>query len=388
MAQLPGLNAAKPPGSSGSTTRITALDSLRGPAALIVVFHHLDNTLDPDGRSRSLGPILHHSALRLLVDGRFAVILFFVLSGFALSVSIGERFNYWRYLLKRICRLMIPCAASVLVAAAAYSVVHPKPIPGLGDWFNYVLWNEPVSLGLIARHFLMTGAQADTSLVNVLWSLVIELRISLIFPILYLAAKGRTKSAFVASIALQFLFRYLTQQSGNFVPFFNDSWTEALENIGYYMPFFIVGIVARENFGVIKGFVTRMPKFVVFLALLGALWLGESGEDMKIGLGAFLILCICVSAPYISNALSVRPIKWLGQISYSLYLVHLTVLATAFHLFYGKINDLELCTLVVLGSLVVAQLMYWLVEKPSMELGRWLTRDKPKTVTAMWQSVS
>ena len=121
-----------------------------------------------------------------------------------------------------------------------------------------------MTFGLVARHILMTGAQADTSLVNVLWSLVIELRISLIFPALYFLVKGRTKSAFVAAIAMQFLFRYLTKQSGNFVPFFNKNWTEAFENIGYYIPFFIAGIVARENIDAIKRFVARLHKVFRF----------------------------------------------------------------------------------------------------------------------------
>jgi peptidoglycan/LPS O-acetylase OafA/YrhL len=373
MAELPGTTVAKPAGSA----RITALDSLRGLAALIVVFHHLDNALDLDGSNPRLGPIFHHSPLRLLIDGRCAVMLFFVLSGFALSISIGKNFSYWSYLVKRLCRLMIPCIAGVLIAAGAYLLILPKPIPELGNWFNHILWNEPVSWGLVARHILMTGAQADTSLVNVIWSLVIELRISLIFPVLYFLVKGRTKTAAVVAIAMQFLFRYLTKQSDNFVPFFNKNLVEALENIGYYIPFFIAGIIARENIDAIRGFVARLHKIVVFLILLGALKLEESGEDMQIGLGAFLIICICVSAPYISNALSVRPIEWLGRVSYSLYLVHLTILATFFHLFYGKINNFLISVLVVFGSLVFAHIVYRLVEAPSIDLGRWLTRKKP-----------
>ena len=133
MAELPGTTVAKPAGSSRITARITALDSLRGLAALIVVFHHIDNTLDLDGSNKTLGPIFHHSPLRLLIDGRCAVMLFFVLSGFALSISIGKNFNYWNYLIKRICRLMIPCVAGVLLAATAFLIILPKPIPELGE---------------------------------------------------------------------------------------------------------------------------------------------------------------------------------------------------------------------------------------------------------------
>jgi peptidoglycan/LPS O-acetylase OafA/YrhL len=364
-----------------AASRIHALDSLRGLAALIVVFHHIDNTLDLDGSNPRLGPIFHQSPLRLLIDGRCAVMLFFVLSGFALSISIGRNFSYWNYLVKRICRLMIPCIAGVLLAAAAYLLVLPKPIPELGDWFNHVLWNEPVTWTLVARHILMTGVMADTSLVNVIWSLVIELRISLIFPALYFLFKGRLKTALVTAIAMELLFRYFVKLSGNFVPFFNKNLTEAFENIGYYIPFFILGIIARDNVEAIKRFVARQRKWVVVVAsivlLLGALRLEESGEDMQIGIGAFIIIVVCVSVPFISDALSIKPIEWLGRVSYSLYLVHLTVLATFFHLFYGKINNLQISALVVFGSLVLAHIAYRLVEAPSIELGKRLTAKKP-----------
>jgi len=378
LAKLPSATVEK------GSQRIIALDSMRGIAALVVVFHHLDNTLDLDGTNPILGPIFHHSPLRILVDGRSAVMLFFVLSGFALSISIGKKFNYWTYLIRRLCRLMIPCAAGVLLAAAAVYLVHPAPIPALGGWFNDMVWNEKLTWGLIARHILMTGTKADGSLINVLWSLVIELRISIIFPALYFLSKGRTKTAAVVAVAMEFLFRYLAIHSNNYVPFFNRNITEALENIGYYTPFFIAGIVARENIDAIRRFVARFHKIFVFAALLLAFRLEESGEDIQTGIGAFLIIILCVSAPYISNALSVKPIEWLGKISYSLYLVHLTLLATVFHLFYGKVNNIILSIGVVVGSLILAQIFHVLVEDPSIHLGRWLTAKKklPAAVAA------
>ena len=372
MTEVRGTTVAKAAGSS----RIIALDSLRGIAALIVVFHHLDNILDEDGSNKLLGPIFHGSPLRILVLGRFAVMLFFVLSGFALSISITKNFDYWTYLLRRLCRLMIPCIAGILLAAVACFFVAPTPIPALGNWFNHLVWNEPLTWGLIIRHIVMTGTQPDTSLVNVLWSLVIELRISLIFPVLYFLSKKKTWAAAVAAVAMYVLFRYLVIKSNNYVPFFNRNWIEALENIGYYIPFFIAGIIARENIDAIRRFVAKLHKVLVFLALLIALRIVESGVDIQIGIGAFAIIILCVSAPYISKGLSMKPFEWLGKVSYSLYLVHLTLLATVFHLFYGKVNSYLLGCVVVVGSLLLAEVFYKLVEEPSIQLGRRLTVKK------------
>lgn len=303
--------------------------------------------------------------------------LFFVLSGFALSISIGKNFNYWIYLLRRLCRLMIPCIVGILLAAAACFFVAPQPIPALGSWFNHLVWNEPLTWGLITRHIVMTGTQPDTSLVNVLWSLVVELRISLIFPVLYFLCRKRTWIAAVAAVAMYVLFRFLVIRSGNYVPFFNRNWIEALENVGYYTPFFIAGIIARENIDVIRRFVAKFHKILVFVALLIALRLVESGVDFEVGIGAFVIIALCVSAPYIGKGLSIKPIEWLGKVSYSLYLVHLTLLATVFHLFYGKVNSYILSAVVVVGSLLLAEAFYLLVEAPSIQLGRRLAAKKP-----------
>jgi peptidoglycan/LPS O-acetylase OafA/YrhL len=63
-----------------------------------------------------------------------------------------------------------------------------------------------------------------------------------------------------------------------------------------------------------------------------------------------------------------------------LYLVHLVLLATVFHLFYGKVNSYILAGVVVVGSLILAQIFYWLIEEPSIRLGRWLTAKKKVVV--------
>jgi peptidoglycan/LPS O-acetylase OafA/YrhL len=115
---------------------------------------------------------------------------------------------------------------------------------------------------------------------------------------------------------------------------------------------------------------------LVFIALVIGLRLEESGVDIQIGIGAFLIIVLCVSAPYLSRGLSIAPIEWLGRVSYSLYLVHLTLLATLFHLFYGRVNSYVLSVITIVGSLLLAQIFFKLVEEPSIKLGRWLTKKK------------
>src|ERR1035438_6360232 len=94
--------------------RFKSLDALRGLAALVVVFHHLMLSL-PD----ALRDDLRYIDLPLLMGGRFAVMLFFVLSGFVLALPYfaGTNSAYSPYLVRRFCRLYPPFAFAVLVSA-------------------------------------------------------------------------------------------------------------------------------------------------------------------------------------------------------------------------------------------------------------------------------
>ena len=71
--------------------RLRELDSLRGLAAITVVFHHFSRICSPQ-----IIHVLDRTPLRLLVAGHQAVILFFLLSGFVLTLPFrrDDRLNY------------------------------------------------------------------------------------------------------------------------------------------------------------------------------------------------------------------------------------------------------------------------------------------------------
>ncbi len=77
--------------------RFYELDSLRGVAALTVVFHHFSR-ICPE----RITHVLIRTPLRLLIAGHQAVILFFLLSGFVLTLPYKKRnsLSYGPFLLK------------------------------------------------------------------------------------------------------------------------------------------------------------------------------------------------------------------------------------------------------------------------------------------------
>lgn len=109
-----------------SQSRYLQIDGIRGLAALTVVISHF-TLLTP-----LLG--LRHTPLRLVSGGHEAVILFFVLSGFVLSLQFesGRTFTYGEYAIRRICRIFIPYIVSIAVALAAFYAFYKGSVDGQG----------------------------------------------------------------------------------------------------------------------------------------------------------------------------------------------------------------------------------------------------------------
>ena len=71
--------------------------------------------------------------------------------------------------------------------------------------------------------------------------------------------------------------------------------------------------------------------------------------------------------PY-SNVLETRPISWLGTRSYSLYLIHDSILITIAIWLGGHPNPILMLVLVTPSCLVAVAIFYRLVERPSHKL--------------------
>ena len=120
---------SKPQGLSGDKAgRLLHLESIRGLAALAVVLFHavfaffpalrLTNPAGLQDQSLAVR-VIAHSPLTVFFSGPFAVVVFFVLSGFVLSHSFFLRPNFTVLIsaaVRRYFRLAIPVTASTLFA--------------------------------------------------------------------------------------------------------------------------------------------------------------------------------------------------------------------------------------------------------------------------------
>lgn len=116
------------------TTRVKKLwhfEGLRTVLAIVVLFHHVAAAFYPaaifGAQEFMHAPWerwLYAAPLAILFNGRLAVFLFFVLTGFFVvyerTAATGNP-AAWRFFASRYVRLMLPCAASILLAYAAFN---------------------------------------------------------------------------------------------------------------------------------------------------------------------------------------------------------------------------------------------------------------------------
>src|SRR5436190_7477721 len=165
--------------------RYQQLDSLRGLAACSVVLLHATNILPAIYDNPHPLWWLNSTPLALLRAGYPSVIFFFILSGYVLALPfLKGPIAYWPFIARRVCRIWIPYAAAMVVSIACALWFYPTHISGLSRWANQTV--PFPSLRLLLNHVFLIGSFDSQTYNRVFWSLVYEMRISLIFPLLVL----------------------------------------------------------------------------------------------------------------------------------------------------------------------------------------------------------
>lgn len=357
--------------------RYENLDSLRGAAALVVVFHHCWTTVKAGYWSSGFLGIphlgswdfwLHKTPLKILVGGKPPVILFFVLSGFVLTLALRPgRMGYLEFALKRLCRIYVPFFVAICLAIGLYLMIRPRAVDGLSDWFNQS-WSLPLSPELIVGHFLMLGRESYMTLDNPMWSLVHELRISVIFPLLAFFSLGWPRLTLGVCLVIY-------GASVAALPLIApDTVTRSLAETPQYLLMFAVGVTLAKYRAQIGDWIGGRSRLLVAgmwltsLVLLMAPVSKIALSTLGFTLGAAGLIALAISPR--AKVLSAGPLRWLGKVSFSLYLTHLLVLLSVFHLLNGKLPAAYLFLIVIAASLLIAEVFHNLVERPSMKLGR------------------
>lgn len=350
--------------------RIVALDGLRALAIAGVVLYHLRPSR--------------------LTGGFLGVTLFFTLSGYLATKSImrataRDGFSYPRYICRRIARMMPPIVVTIALTAVATYIAAPSLLPKvqqdalpsalfLSNWF-YIFRN--------VSYFAAAGLPSP---LTHLWYCAVTMQFYLVWPVILMALCSKTRSrntaigitiafALVSTAAMVLMFNPTADTSR--VYYGTD--TRAAELLCGALAA-IAAPRLREmlsgeihipgaNKGISKVNAISIAWLVAVIA--GALmltgesaWLYRGGFLLFAFVTGLLIICVQNTECIVRRLLSVKPLVWLGQRSFSVYLVHYPLLLlmnpatrTTRIAWWEQVLQLVLI-------LAVAEVFYRLVERP------------------------
>jgi peptidoglycan/LPS O-acetylase OafA/YrhL len=353
---------------------VVELQSLRGIAAVAVMLgHSLTYYAVP----------AWFVSLALLCNGRAAVVVFFVLSGYVLTRSLRnsrfDRASILRFYLQRAFRIY-----PAIWAASA-----------LGLWYLFALhWRIPVDDAgprvqgqfradrMDLLHIAASLAGMLAFILPQLWSIFVEIVGSVAMPLLAFGALRRTRWMLVmlaGSIAASYLI-------GQYTYYY----------VGLYFMDFVVGAALAMPRSELVRLCSGAPAPALVGILLIALSLTQylpteyydpTAHLVETALSASVI-ALLVHARRRVKSLSFKPLVFIGDISYSIYLLHYAVLCILAKLFAlaetaaGVRPDLVplsvlLTALTCLFTMPLAWLSYRFVEMPGVALGKFLLSTWP-----------
>jgi peptidoglycan/LPS O-acetylase OafA/YrhL len=355
------------------------LDALRGIAALMVVVNHFI----------LVGPLwwIPRSPLRVLALGHEAVILFFILSGFVLTLQLisDRRISYRDYVIRRVCRIYLPYLAVLFAAFSIINLINIEPVKWAGSWFNDI-WTGSFSGREMLDHLLFIGEYKANRVLPVIWSLIYEMRISLTMPlVVYCVSRFSARTCLAAALCISlvsFVFATGRNTDETSSPSFSGDWAMT----AHYLGMFIVGATLAFHRVRWQRWLDKRGRTMLVLAasltlyflsrLVLSITSGAIGQyifDWSVVAGAAGLVCTAIVSKRFTLVLARRPIVFLGTISYSLYLTHTVVFLTVIHLMPASGSAWRSIVTAAVLVIPVAALTHFVVERPAILLGKFLT---------------
>lgn len=369
--------------------RFEALEAVRAIAAIGVVTTHVAFQTASTKEGPWAAPLAR-------LD--FGVALFFVLSGFLLFLPYARRRfigaalpptgpYFWRRALR-----ILP--AYWLTVAVCLSILPENANVTSADWVRHMLLLQNYEAGTLRSGLTQT------------WSLVTEVAFYLTLPLLASLVLGRRRTPIsgrrplgilaglaVANVVYLLTAHYLDPEGslplGAWLPG-HIAWFAAGMALAYIRAWFEQPGSSSLRLAGLRD-LPKAPGSCLLLALLllaiastpvaGPIqlfpatgWQMVAKTVLYGGAASFIVLPFVLadqSTSPLVRALSVRPMRWLGELSYSIFLWHLVVMAFVFELggipiFQGRFWLVLSLTLGV--TLVVATLSYVLLERPILRL--------------------
>lgn len=327
-----------------NSRRLTALDGLRGIAALAVAFFHFFHQYNAlYGHSFTVP-----EGFRF---GYYGVHLFFMVSGFVIFWTLAKIQQPFDFIWSRFSRLFPVYWVAVSITFLIMQLYGPEDrVTGVSD--------------LIINYSMLQGYLGVPHVDGVYWTLTLEL-------------------AFYCWMFLLFLSRQLGQIEKWLFVWILLSTSLALTGWAEMIPIRLRYLLLLDYIGLFgagicfyrlwEGKATRLTYAVIALSI-ACLYAQYPWQGALI-VSAIYLLFYCATNDKIA-LLSYKPFVFMGTISYSFYLVHQNIGYTVIQFFYeGELSPFMGIACAFLVGLVLASLLTYTVEKPAMTYLRKLYKE-------------
>jgi peptidoglycan/LPS O-acetylase OafA/YrhL len=353
--------------ASKQSTYLPTLDGWRALSIALVILHHSQIQLNV--------PVLGALLQAISNAGEVGVELFFGISGLLIcSRLLEEEARFGQISVKsfylRRCFRILPAALFyllVLAILAAFHVIPLLPVDWFGSMFffrNYVMVFEYTHQSPLALHWF-TGH---------FWSLSMEEHFYLVLPGVLVIFKKTRRWLLLGFIIAAALRRFLVAhvlRSNYQINFRTDTHVDAL---------LIPAVIALLLYPLLRNQVTRkwIPawSFCIFLALEIVLLFTRVPffSTLQAIVIPLLILSTVLHPGSIpGRVLEMRPVRWIGWISYSLYLWQQLFFGDNFVSSPPRLAALREWPINFLALLACAIVSYYMVEKPFIRMGHKLS---------------
>jgi len=338
-------------------THIGQLDGYRGFAAMIVVVSHFSNRaladVDIDAIFQKSPVAWTLGDIQSLIlaafgngAGQIGVMIFFSLSAFLMfhlyfdSEVTGA--NIKNFFVSRVARI-IPLYYLTVLIAVLWTVKSP---------YSFIDINQHEIIGHL------TFVQGN----SVLWTIAPELLFYLVFSAIWWRFQGRKKPMAIVTVGLIVLANSLPVAWKSYT--FEFFLTGYLAYIYFHSPYRLKlggfgDAVATCLFAL--GIFVHLP--AVHKALFGAPdTLGW--QEIHYALLILFLFITVIDTRWLNAFFSSRPLRYLGKISFSLYLLHLIIINGMMH--YNKISPTLLSlALAIIMSVSLSAIIYHFYEHPA-----------------------
>lgn len=315
--------------------------------------------------------------------GIYAVCAFYVISGASLALVYYNKTVNMSFLkeftLKRLFRIA-PLFYFVTTVNIVLTIIYNFLKPGVFTVpdMKTILLNYTLTFGWLSpTSYIATGA----------WSIGNELVFYSFFPIMLLLIKKSKKLFIIFVVLALFSSFYISEILMNSNNSFESQWAlyiNPLNQLYWFIGGFIMGYLFKMGFRV-----NHLVLLILAICsiLIFVIFPTEGADDIVYVTGSnkvifsIIIFTLGLFATFwgnIKESVITRVLKDLGDVSYSVYLIHPIVYQIVKFLLgiISLSNALLIMIVSVIGTLISSTMVYYLIEKPFIKIGKRITSKK------------